>query len=203
MRPSLDEERRAVLGPAIDKGAPTMYTRHIRIRPVVMPPIRVHAGRGRATLAWVLTAAATLLFASSATAQPFGPWEPATSIDSGGLHGVNTSALEGCPIESPDGQTLFFATNREAAEHGIDIWVAERQHVNVDCCSSAREAARAAMAPTYTKRAFTPSQADSIPRISAVRSTAPATNSRRRSSRPAGARCCSFRMIARACRTST
>ena len=36
---------------------------------------------------------------------------------------VNTSALEGCPIESPDGHYLFMASNRSG---NLDIWAAYR-----------------------------------------------------------------------------
>jgi Tol biopolymer transport system component len=72
-------------------------------------------------------AIAGLLVASTAAAQHFGPWQPAVSIDPHGRQGVNTGALEGCPIESPDGATLFFASNREGGQGGIDIWVAHRE----------------------------------------------------------------------------
>ncbi len=54
------------------------------------------------------------------------PWGPAVSIDPGGLNNVNTAALEGCPIESPDGRSLFFASNRAGGQGGIDIWMARR-----------------------------------------------------------------------------
>ncbi|NIP78624.1 MAG: hypothetical protein GWM90_05230, partial [Gemmatimonadetes bacterium] len=50
----------------------------------------------------------------------------AVSVDPGGAHGVNTAAVEGCPIESPNGQRLFFASDRAGGEGGIDIWVAHR-----------------------------------------------------------------------------
>jgi hypothetical protein len=39
------------------------------------------------------------------------------------LGNVNTSALEGCPIESPDGHYLFMASNRA---NSLDIWAAYR-----------------------------------------------------------------------------
>ncbi|MBI2924423.1 MAG: PD40 domain-containing protein [Verrucomicrobia bacterium] len=53
-------------------------------------------------------------------------WGPAVSIDPGGLNNVNTAAMEGCPIESPDGRSLFFASNRAGGQGGIDIWMARR-----------------------------------------------------------------------------
>jgi hypothetical protein len=52
------------------------------------------------------------------------------NIDPGGLNGVNTPALEGCPIESPDGRALFFASNRPGGKGGLDIWVAFRNSPN-------------------------------------------------------------------------
>jgi hypothetical protein len=73
---------------------------------------------------------AAMVSVSAAFAQPFGSWQAAVNIDPGGLNLVNTDALEGCPIESHDGRTLFFATNRVAAEHGLDIWVAHRKNDN-------------------------------------------------------------------------
>jgi Tol biopolymer transport system component len=87
------------------------------------------SGRTGARPPWGLMAAmatAALLVASTAAAQNFGPWQPAVSIDPGGLRGVNTAALEGCPAESPDGGTLFFASTRAGGQGGIDIWVAHR-----------------------------------------------------------------------------
>lgn len=57
-------------------------------------------------------------------------WGPAVSIDSDGINSVNTPALEGCPIESPDGRSLFFASNRAGGQGGIDIWVAFRDGPN-------------------------------------------------------------------------
>jgi len=60
-------------------------------------------------------------------ARPFGEWQPAKSVDAGGLLAVNTPSLEGCPIESPDKHNLFFASNRDGGKGLIDIWVADRE----------------------------------------------------------------------------
>ena len=49
-------------------------------------------------------------------------WGPAVLVNGGGL--LNTSALEGCPSESPDGRSLYFASNRGG---DIDIYVSHRQ----------------------------------------------------------------------------
>lgn len=50
-------------------------------------------------------------------------WAAAVSVDLGGVGQVNTAALEGCPNESADGRSLYFASNRDG---GLDIWVAHR-----------------------------------------------------------------------------
>ena len=42
------------------------------------------------------------------------------------LAALNTSSLEGCPIESPDGLSLYFASDRPGGLGGIDIWYAQR-----------------------------------------------------------------------------
>jgi Tol biopolymer transport system component len=39
---------------------------------------------------------------------------------------LNTAALEGCPIVSPDGLSLYIASDRPGGQGGIDIWVADR-----------------------------------------------------------------------------
>jgi len=54
---------------------------------------------------------------------PGAPWGAASSVDLGGLLGVNTAATEGCPIESNNGRSLFFASNRAGQ---LDLWVSSR-----------------------------------------------------------------------------
>lgn len=49
-------------------------------------------------------------------------WGPAVPVNGTVL--LNTPALEGCPSESPDGRSLYFATNRAG---DIDIYVSHRQ----------------------------------------------------------------------------
>jgi Tol biopolymer transport system component len=44
----------------------------------------------------------------------------------GGSSALNTEALEGCPIQSHDNRTLYFASNRPRGLGGIDIWAAHR-----------------------------------------------------------------------------
>jgi hypothetical protein len=63
-------------------------------------------------------------------AKAFANWGPAVSVDPGGLMSINTGALEGCPHESMDKLSLFFASNRNGGQGGIDIWVAHRSHRN-------------------------------------------------------------------------
>lgn len=50
-------------------------------------------------------------------------WGAVAAIDQGASIAINTAALEGCPAETPDGNTLFFASNRDGS---IDIWYTER-----------------------------------------------------------------------------
>ena len=43
-----------------------------------------------------------------------------------GLTNVNTTALEGCSMQSPDGLSLYFASNRSGGLGGLDIYVSSR-----------------------------------------------------------------------------
>ncbi len=45
------------------------------------------------------------------------------------LGSLNTAALEGCPIESPDGLSFYMASDRPGGAGGIDIWIAQRSSV--------------------------------------------------------------------------
>ena len=55
-------------------------------------------------------------------------WSSAQKIDemNGNSVEVNTPALDGCPIESPDGLSLYMASNRPGGKGGLDVWVATR-----------------------------------------------------------------------------
>jgi WD40-like Beta Propeller Repeat len=79
----------------------------------------------RAALA--LSALVLLLGSSVATAKQFSAWgSPVPEV------GINTGAAEGCPIESPRGDQLFFASNRAGSVGNPDpndIWVATRSKV--------------------------------------------------------------------------
>lgn len=71
---------------------------------------------------------ATLLIGMLAVSAPvvakqFAAWGPPSSA---GLESVNTTALEGCAMQSPDGLSLYFASNRAGGYGDLDIWVAYR-----------------------------------------------------------------------------
>ena len=68
---------------------------------------------------------AVALAAPAAHAASFSEWAPAV-----GVAGVNTEFQDGCPIESPDGRSLYMASTRPRfagdLRTDIDIWVAHR-----------------------------------------------------------------------------
>ncbi|MBS0439434.1 MAG: PD40 domain-containing protein, partial [Proteobacteria bacterium] len=71
------------------------------------------------------TAIAVLVAGSgSACAQNFGPWGDPTSVTA-----INTAAAEGCPIETPDGLGLYFASSRSGGLGKQDVWRAFRASV--------------------------------------------------------------------------
>ena len=72
---------------------------------------------------------AIVLFAAglgTASAQNFGPWSDPQPVDA-----IDTDAAEGCPIEAPDGLSLYFASNRAdaSAQGKLDLWRAHRAAV--------------------------------------------------------------------------
>ena len=64
---------------------------------------------------------ATLAVPGPVAAKQFSAW-----ADPGLVPGVNTASLEGCAMQSPDGLSLYFASNRSGGVGGLDIWVAHR-----------------------------------------------------------------------------
>jgi hypothetical protein len=75
--------------------------------------------------------AGMILFAATAvaaSAMQFSPWSTAQKIDEieGNHADLNTAYLDGCPIQSPDGLSLYMASNRPGGKGGLDIWVATR-----------------------------------------------------------------------------
>jgi hypothetical protein len=72
--------------------------------------------------------------ASAAHAMPdFSPWAPAINAEQvpGTSSELNTPSLDGCPIQSPDGLSLYMASNRPRfagdTRTDLDIWVAHRE----------------------------------------------------------------------------
>jgi hypothetical protein len=67
--------------------------------------------------------------AAAASAMHFSPWTTAQKIDeiNGNSSELNTPFLDGCPIQSPDGLSLYMASNRPGGRGLLDIWVARRE----------------------------------------------------------------------------
>jgi hypothetical protein len=63
---------------------------------------------------------------AAAAGAHFSAWGPAALVDPVDAVGVNTPAQDGCPIESPDGQSLYIASNRSGGAGALDLWVAGR-----------------------------------------------------------------------------
>ena len=70
--------------------------------------------------------------ATAAQAMPMSDWAPAEKIDeiAGNSSELNTPFLDGCPIQSPDGLSLYLASNRPGGLGSLDIWVAHRASTN-------------------------------------------------------------------------
>jgi WD40-like Beta Propeller Repeat len=73
--------------------------------------------------------AVALTLAGAALAVHFSAWSTAQKIDEigGNSSELNTPSLDGCPIQSPDGLSLYLASNRPGGKGGLDIWVATRE----------------------------------------------------------------------------
>ena len=69
----------------------------------------------------LVLALATIVFGAAA-APHYGAWQDPVPAP-----GVNTTAAEGCPIESPDAQYLYFMSTRDGGLGSLDIW---RAHWN-------------------------------------------------------------------------
>ena len=71
---------------------------------------------------------AVLAVAGVASGRLFASWAPAQKIDeiAGNSSDLNTPSQDGCPIQSPDGLSLYLASNRPGGKGGLDIWVATR-----------------------------------------------------------------------------
>jgi hypothetical protein len=79
--------------------------------------------------------AVALAFAPAADAASFSPWQTAVNAESllGTSPQFNTPSLDGCPIQSPDGLSLYMASTRPRfagdPRTDLDIWVARRNSV--------------------------------------------------------------------------
>lgn len=77
----------------------------------------------------VLVVGGTLAATAATAASPhLSAWAGAQKIDEvgGNSSELNTSSLDGCPIQSPDGLNLYMASNRPGGKGGLDIWMATR-----------------------------------------------------------------------------
>lgn len=68
------------------------------------------------------------LAVTAAAGPHFSAWDTAQKIDEipGNSPELNTPSLDGCPMQSPDGLSLYMASNRPGGLGGLDIWVATR-----------------------------------------------------------------------------
>jgi WD40-like Beta Propeller Repeat len=80
--------------------------------------------RAAVAVAGVVAVAAPLAAVAWAGGPHFSVWAPAQKIDeiAGNSVELNTVALDGCPIESPDRLSLYMASDRPGGLGGIDIW---------------------------------------------------------------------------------
>jgi len=87
----------------------------------------------RSGLFIVIAALMLVIAAGPVAARSFGDWSAARSLESlpGSSSEVNSSALDGCPIQAPDGLSLYMASTRPGGLGGIDIWVAYRSSTDV------------------------------------------------------------------------
>jgi hypothetical protein len=86
----------------------------------------------KSALRAALAGALVVVLAGIASAGPhYSAWGPAQKIDTiaGNHEDLNTPYLDGCPIQSPDGLSLYMASNRDGyvgTTRNLDIWVAHR-----------------------------------------------------------------------------
>jgi hypothetical protein len=68
------------------------------------------------------------LVAVTAEAMDFSAWGQAQKLDeiAGNNSELNTPYIDGCPIQSPDGLSVYMASNRPGGQGLLDIWVARR-----------------------------------------------------------------------------
>lgn len=83
----------------------------------------------RRWIALSLAAVIVVVVPAAARAMNFSAWSTAEKIDeiAGNSSELDTPFVDGCPMESPDGLSLYMASNRPGGEGGLDIWVAHRE----------------------------------------------------------------------------
>lgn len=84
-------------------------------------------GKRVGRLAGAAIAVGAAMTASGLAAKMFGAWGAPVSAEQGSHPELNTAFNDGCPILSPDGLSLYMATNRPGGLGGQDIWVARRE----------------------------------------------------------------------------
>ena len=84
--------------------------------------------RIRFGLTLAVALAGIVAFAAVAHAMHFSAWGTAVKVDelAGNSPELNTPFLDGCPIQAPDGLSLYMASNRAGGAGLLDIWVARR-----------------------------------------------------------------------------
>jgi WD40-like Beta Propeller Repeat len=82
----------------------------------------------RALVALTAFGIASLGATAAALGPQFSGWGTAQKVDEigGNSSELNTPFLDGCPIESPDGRSMYMASNRPGGEGLLDIWIARR-----------------------------------------------------------------------------
>ena len=106
---------------------------HNRKRDHAMNPNSEATRPHRRTVARVVAGvlALALMPAGLVVAGPdFDSWSTAQKIDevAGNHPDLNSTDLDGCPSQSPDGLSLYLASTRPGGHGGLDIWVASRRH---------------------------------------------------------------------------
>jgi hypothetical protein len=74
--------------------------------------------------------ALVLISAAAAHTGHFTAWTAAQKLDEigGNSSELNTPLMDGCPIQSPDGRSLYLASTRPGGLGLLDIWVAHRSN---------------------------------------------------------------------------
>jgi hypothetical protein len=88
--------------------------------------------RRSVTSAFAVAIVSLALMAGAVEAVEFSVWAQAQKLDEVGANNseLNTPFLDGCPIQSPDGLSVYMASNRPGGQRGLDIWVAHRDSTN-------------------------------------------------------------------------